>query len=82
MLQFLHDRPIPKLSYGLTPNAILGLLATFMELLLIVPVNSTIGQVKWLRALREQSMDDFRAIDEASRGAWGSSKLLAQRKGG
>ena len=82
VLRVLDGRPIPELSFGITPNAIIGLLATFAEFLLIVPVNSAIGQIKWLQALRRRPMDDFRAIDEASRGPMGSVMLLARRKGG
>ncbi|KAF2815304.1 uncharacterized protein BDZ99DRAFT_378589 [Mytilinidion resinicola] len=82
VLRVLDDRPLPDVQFNITPNAIIGLLATFAEVLLIVPVNSAIGQLKWLQALRKRPMDDFRTIDEASRGPWGSVLLLARRKGG
>jgi hypothetical protein len=82
VLRALDGRPLPDLRIGIAPNAIIGLLATFAEILLIVPVSSAIGQVKWLQALRKRPMDDFRTIDEAGRGPWGSFLLLARRKGG
>lgn len=80
----LDGHPIPKLPSGVlvTPNAVIGLLATFVEILLIVPVHSAIGQVKWLRALKTTPMADFQAFDEASRGPWGSALLVVRRKGG
>jgi hypothetical protein len=82
VLRVLDGRPLPNTRIGITPNAIIGLLATFTELLLIVPVNSAVGQLKWLRALQKKPMDDFRTIDEASRGPWGSLLLLTRRTGG
>jgi hypothetical protein len=82
VLRVFDGKPLPDLRIGITPNAIVGLLATFTELLLVVPVNSAFGQLKWLRSLRARPMDDFRAIDDASRGPWGSLMLLARRTGG
>ncbi|KAH8724375.1 hypothetical protein GQ44DRAFT_740499 [Phaeosphaeriaceae sp. PMI808] len=82
VLRVLEGQPLPDLRNGITPNAIIGLLATFTEFLLIIPVNSAFGQLKWLDALQTRPMDDFRAIDEASRGPWGSLKLLVRRIGG
>ncbi len=82
VLSELEGKVLPEMRFGLTPNAIISLLATFMELLLLSPVHSAIGQIKWLRALRQQPMDDFRVIDRATRSPWGSTILLAKRKGG
>lgn len=80
----LDGQPIPKLPSGImiTPNAIIGLLATFSEILLIVPVHSAIGQIKWLRTTETTPMADFRTFDEASRGPWGSALLIIKGKGG
>lgn len=38
--------------------------------------------MKWLRALQVRPVDDFRAMDEASRRAWGSVLLLVRGRGG
>lgn len=82
VLRVLDGRPLPNTKIGITPNAIVGLLATFLELSLVVPMNSAVGQIKWLRALRARPMHEFSTIDEASRGPWGSLFLLARRSGG
>ena len=82
VLGVLNGRPMPNLLFGITPNALIGLLATLAEFLLIVPVHSAVGQIKWLQALQKRPMDEFRIIDEASRGPWGSVLLLSRRKGG
>ncbi|KZM21661.1 hypothetical protein ST47_g7179 [Ascochyta rabiei] len=82
VMRSFEGQPLPHLQFGIAPNAVIGVLATLTELLLVVPVRTGIGQVKWLQAVRKRPMDDFRSIDEASRGPWGSILLLTQRKGG
>ncbi|KAF2742949.1 hypothetical protein M011DRAFT_462072 [Sporormia fimetaria CBS 119925] len=39
-------------------------------------------KLKWVRARNMRPMDDFRTVDEASRGPWGSALLLIRGKGG
>jgi hypothetical protein len=80
VLQVLNGRPLPDLRFGITSNAIIGLLVTFAQL--IMPVSSAIGLTKWLQALRKHPMDDLRIVDEASRGPWGSFLLIVHRKEG
>ena len=82
VLRYFDNRPLPKLQFGITPNAVVNALTTGFELFLLVPVNGAIGQVKWLQALHKKPLDNFRAFDEASRGPWGSALLLVQRRGG
>ncbi|KAE9370137.1 hypothetical protein N431DRAFT_509147 [Stipitochalara longipes BDJ] len=81
-LVVFNGHALPDLPLGINPNAIIQVLATFGEVFLIVPVTSALGQMKWLRALQVGPVDDFRAMDEASRGAWGSVLLLVRGKGG
>lgn len=81
-LSIFDGKPLPDLRFHITPNALVGFLSTLAEVLLIVPLQSSIGQLKWLRALRTGPLDDFRALDAASRGPLGSAKLLASRVGG
>jgi hypothetical protein len=80
-IRVLDGRPLPNTKIGITPNTIVGLLATFLELSLVVPVSSAVGQIKWLRALRARPMQEFSTIDEASRGPWGILLLLARHSG-
>ncbi|KAJ5319231.1 uncharacterized protein N7506_011935 [Penicillium brevicompactum] len=68
VLNVLNGRPLPELRYGITPNAIISLLATFAQSFLIIPVSSSIGQTKWLQAPRKHTLNDLRMVDEASRG--------------
>jgi hypothetical protein len=81
-LNVLNGRPLPDLQYGITPNAIIGLLATFGQALLISPVSSALGQMKWLQALEKRPINNFETLDKASRGPLGSTLLIAGRKSG
>ncbi|TRX88464.1 hypothetical protein FHL15_010654 [Xylaria flabelliformis] len=77
ILIYVKDKLLSDLQYlHITPNAIIGLLATFAQSLLLKPIDSAIGQVKWLRSLQKRPIDDFRVIDAASRGPWGSATSL------
>lgn len=77
-----NGHAIPDLPLGITPNAIIQILETFGEFFLLIPVTSAIGQLKWLRALQTRPMYEFRVMDEASRGPWGSFVLVIRRKAG
>jgi hypothetical protein len=82
VLKVFEGRSLPNLPLNVSLNAIVGLLATFGEILFMVPVASAIGQIKWFRALKKRPMDEFRLVDEASRGPWGGFLLLVKTKGG
>jgi hypothetical protein len=59
----------------------IGLLATFAESLLMVPISSSLGQLKWLQAHEKQPMYNFQVLDKASRGPSGSFFLLWRGNG-
>ncbi|KAF2429086.1 hypothetical protein EJ08DRAFT_671200 [Tothia fuscella] len=82
VLHAFDGKSLPDLPLNVTLNAIVGPLATFGEFLLMVPVASAIGQIKWNRSLRKRPMSEFRILDEASRGPWGAFLLLVRTKGG
>jgi hypothetical protein len=82
VLKVFEGQPLPNSPLKISLNAIVGLLATFGEVLLMVPVASAIGQVKWLRVSRKRPMNEFRLVDEASRGPWGGVLLLRKSRGG
>lgn len=81
-LVVFNGNTVPDLPLEITPNAIIQVLATFGQAFLMVPVTSALGQMKWNRALRVKPVEDFRAMDEASRGVWGSVLLLVHKRGG
>lgn len=81
-LKVFDGHPLPDLKFGITPGAIIQILSTVGEFFLEISFGSGIGQLKWLNALQKAPLSDFHAIDEASRGAWGSAVLIASRRGG
>ncbi|PNP51314.1 hypothetical protein THARTR1_08071 [Trichoderma harzianum] len=81
-LKVFDGHPLPQLKFGITPSAIVQILSTLGEFFLETSYSSGIGQLKWLNALQKTPLADFHAIDEASRGAWGSVVLIASRRGG
>ncbi|KAF2111045.1 hypothetical protein BDV96DRAFT_650647 [Lophiotrema nucula] len=82
ILAVYNGKPLPDLPLGITLNAIVSLLGTFAQIFYMTPVASTLGQSKWLRSLERRPFNDFRMMDDASRGSWGSFKLLIRFKGG
>lgn len=82
VLKVFDGQSLPDLPFGITLGAIVGLLATFAEGFFMIPIASTLGQSKWLRARQRRTLDQFRMMDEASRGSWGSFLMLLRGKGG
>jgi hypothetical protein len=78
-----HDQqPLPVYPYGITLNGLLSTFVTLSKASLMVPVAAAIGQLKWTWFTRnEKCLQDFDTFDNASRGSWGSSKLIFQLKG-
>lgn len=85
-----HGRPITtlKLPTSLSLNATLSVLSTLNRSLLLVPVSSAIMQDLWMWYTARQEGSNctstFRHLDvadAASRGPWGSSKLLLYYRG-
>lgn len=84
ILWLYHGKPQAdwQQSY-FTLNGLIAFLATLVKTGLIVPVSAAIGQRKWLRfmpskgsARRARRLGDFEVWDEASRGSFGSMKLI------
>jgi len=76
-----HGKPLPQLPWSVKLNTIASTLATFAAAFLMVPVSSAVGQLKWNWYCTSRSVAHFDKLDQASRGAWGSFKLLFSRPG-
>ena len=78
-----NGRALPDWPHSITLNALIALLATFANAAMSVCLSSGISQAKWIR-FKEAStpLSDMEAFDDASRGSWGSIKLLATARGG
>jgi hypothetical protein len=69
-------------SLASRPNALVGLFGTFGDFFFMATTSSAFGQLKWLQALRERPMIEFKVMDEASRGPWETFLLLVRQTGG
>jgi hypothetical protein len=79
VLQQWDKRPQQQWSYNhLTLNGLVAILSTVTRASLLVPVAGAISQAKWtwFSAPRGQTLESFEVIDQSSRGAWGSLRLL------
>lgn len=81
ILKSYDGKPNPKMSWGLTLNAIISILATTSKVSLLFTVSNSIGQLKWVWYLGCDSrpLIDAGIYDDASRGPLGSMILLCTR---
>lgn len=63
-----------------TLNSIVSLINTVIKGAVLIPIAASIGQLKWKRFWRYQTLSDMEVFDEASRGAVGSVRLLWRLK--
>ncbi|RSL74203.1 hypothetical protein CEP51_011630 [Fusarium floridanum] len=73
-------------SQTLTLNALIATLSTICRTSLMCTVGSLLAQAKWNRFSSRRETDyfplkDYALLDEASRGSWGSARLLYRFKG-
>jgi len=83
VLTSADGRAAPQWPLGITLNTLLAFLAAFAKIAFMCPIVEGIGQLKWMwfTSPDGRPLNDFRVFDEASRGSWGSVKLLARSKG-
>jgi len=78
-----NGRALPDWPHDITLNALIALLATFANATMSVCLSSGLSQAKWIRFKQSAlPLSDMEAFDEASRGSWGSLKLLVTARGG
>jgi hypothetical protein len=78
----LHDgQMMPEFWLGITLNTIISALATLGKGTLLITVANCLSQFKWAWFVGpgQKSLLEFQRLDEASRGMWGSIKLLSTR---
>lgn len=78
-----NGRALPDWPHDITLNALIALLATFANATISVCLSSGISQAKWIRFKKSMApLSDIEKFDDASRGSWGSMKLLLTARGG
>ncbi|OJD31464.1 acid phosphatase protein [Diplodia corticola] len=74
-------RPLPHWPMRITLNSFISILATIIKAAMVVPIAEGISQLKWLWFKKAGVLKDIQTFDEASRGMWGSLKLLLGTRG-
>ncbi|OTA55100.1 hypothetical protein K449DRAFT_438930 [Hypoxylon sp. EC38] len=74
------EKPLPQWPMNITLNSFVSFMSTLMKAALVIPVTEGISQLKWVWFKKAESLDDIQTFDEASRGTWGSLKLLFKTK--
>jgi hypothetical protein len=62
-------------QYSISPNTVVSVITTIGKAAILVPVSACLSQLKWNRYRKVNRLSDLQALDEASRGAWGSTVL-------
>lgn len=72
VLSHADDHPLSEWPLSLTVNTLVALIATICRVIIIVPVEEDLSQLKWnwFAASRGQ-LKDLYGLDQASRGPWG-----------
>ncbi|KFY46556.1 hypothetical protein V494_00432 [Pseudogymnoascus sp. VKM F-4513 (FW-928)] len=79
ILDKYNGKPINDWPYKITLNAVISVVATMTQMALMLPVTSSLSQLKWLWFNEKpHPLADFEFFDSASRGAWGSLLLLGR----
>lgn len=72
----LHDNPTFYWTWPWNVTSVLALAVTIMKASLLIPIASSLGQLKWHWFRRSRSLKGLELFDEASRGSLGSIRLL------
>ncbi|KAK8096130.1 hypothetical protein PG999_014152 [Apiospora kogelbergensis] len=75
-LGLMDGRPLRTWPMSITLNSFVSFMSTIAKAALVMPVAEGISQLKWLWFRSKGSLEDIQKFDEASRGSWGSLKLL------
>ena len=69
-------KPIPDWPYGITLNALVSVLSTFMKAATAFAVAEGLSQLKWSWFTRRNTLSDMALLDAASRGPLGAAMVL------
>jgi len=84
VLGLFNERALPaRWPGGVTLNAYISVFSGAAKFTLAVPLDSSLGQLKWLwfRSDRPRRLADFERFDNASKGPWGAFTLLLSGSG-
>jgi len=77
ILSLWQNQPLSRWSLPVSINAIVSVLSAIFKASLVMPVSEGINHLKWLWfASGRRPLSDIDVFDRASRGPWGSFRLL------
>ena len=71
-----QGQPIPKWPYHLSINTLVSLYIVILKAAMVFVAAEGLGQLKWQWFNSERPLKDLLRYDDATRGPWGSLKLL------
>jgi Protein of unknown function (DUF3176) len=80
LLAFVDGNPIPRLPLQITVNTYVSFFAKIAECTMLVAVNESISQLKWLWFREPRTLQDIQLFDDASRGPFGAVRLMIRTK--
>jgi hypothetical protein len=81
LLRQYQNKASPDWKYGITLNTIVSVISTVFRISILVSVAASISQMGWVwLARKSRNLDDVCVYDSASRGPWGSIRLLWRTK--
>ncbi|KAH7317173.1 hypothetical protein B0I35DRAFT_512942 [Stachybotrys elegans] len=82
VLAWCNNKPLPDWPGSLTVNTVIALLATVCRAATVVPISEGISQMKWnWLASAKRPLKDLEILDQASRGPWGSLRMVVTVQG-
>ncbi|OQE35466.1 hypothetical protein PENCOP_c013G05881 [Penicillium coprophilum] len=72
----INATPYANWQYTASPNTIVSIIITITKSALLVSVSACLSQLKWNLFHDSTSLYNLQAIDQASRGPWGSLEVL------
>jgi hypothetical protein len=83
VLAHFDGRRMPNWPTGITLNTLIAVLAAIANAGIASPLQQGLSQLKWITFQREpRPLTDMEHFDDASRGVFGSAKLLVLGRGG
>jgi Protein of unknown function (DUF3176) len=83
VLVHYNEESMPNWPSGMTLNTLIALLTAIANAALTSPLQQGLSQLKWITFKKEsRPLTDMEAFDDASRGMWGSIRLLILGRGG
>ncbi|KAJ9148835.1 hypothetical protein NKR19_g5843 [Coniochaeta hoffmannii] len=79
-----NGNPPPQWPLNTNLNTIIAFLASLAKATFVMAIAEALGQLKWIWFLsprQPRPLGDFQVFDEATKGGWGSWKLLFRGKG-